>query len=569
MNSNQKHVSGELYSSYAIIRLLVIVLMLLTFVTSIREYLYGDFNNSIIIGAFSVLLLLDFLRLIKTKKSKISQVIVSFTLLCLLIVRVSAKEHFVDYFYMAAVLPAFLVFLYNRSRFTPVIIFVVLIVFLSLHYYFQRDFNLEFYISFSVYYLIFGGALYFFMRFMFSNMIALEKEKYELNAEIDQQKNFLHSFSHQLRTPLNNIIGINDFFAKTELDDIQQDYLDTIAASAFTLVEVVEILDKRNKIYIERVNDETEKIVYNIYLTLNNFINFSKSQNRNLSINLKIDEKFPSRVMGNPIKLKQILFIILESFRKYNSEKKLVIEIDLLADSIYEDSVHYNFQIKKIGKLHIAKPEEIKDKSQDKLLELLDIKLVRSLCKYINCKLYITIEEDFSLIGLKGQFDRVEKQGVEEKDKPEKVKIVKNTDVDVIKSVDSVDALKSANVLLVEDNLINQKVILLALETFVANIDVANNGKEALDIFGRTKYDIILMDIQMPIMDGIKASSKIREIEKSTNSYTPIIAVTANALQGDRNTCINAGMDEYITKPIQIGKLKELMNQLLQKYMDA
>jgi CheY-like chemotaxis protein len=91
----------------------------------------------------------------------------------------------------------------------------------------------------------------------------------------------------------------------------------------------------------------------------------------------------------------------------------------------------------------------------------------------------------------------------------------------------------------------------------------ANNGKEALDKFGSAKYDVILMDIQMPIMNGIVTTKKIRSIEKSTNTHTPIIAITANALLGDKEECLAAGMDDYISKPFQIETLINKMEQQL------
>jgi CheY-like chemotaxis protein len=125
--------------------------------------------------------------------------------------------------------------------------------------------------------------------------------------------------------------------------------------------------------------------------------------------------------------------------------------------------------------------------------------------------------------------------------------------------------LKDACVLLVEDNLINQKIVVLSIQKMVKNIDVANNGKEALDKFGTSKYDIILMDIQMPVMDGIVATKKIREIEQSTNTSTPIIAITANALAGDKEICLAAGMDDYISKPFQVEVLLQKMRKLLNK----
>lgn len=123
--------------------------------------------------------------------------------------------------------------------------------------------------------------------------------------------------------------------------------------------------------------------------------------------------------------------------------------------------------------------------------------------------------------------------------------------------------LENANVLLVEDNLINQKIVVLSLKKLVKNIEIANNGKEALDKFGTSRFDVILMDIQMPIMNGIVATKKIREVEASSSSHTPIIAITANALLGDKEECLAAGMDDYISKPFQIEVLIQKMKNLL------
>jgi len=123
--------------------------------------------------------------------------------------------------------------------------------------------------------------------------------------------------------------------------------------------------------------------------------------------------------------------------------------------------------------------------------------------------------------------------------------------------------LKDVRILLVEDNLINQKITHLTLKPLVHTIDTASNGKEALDKFGTSSYDLILMDIQMPVMSGIVAAEKIRALESTTNTHVPIIAITANAMLGDREKCISAGIDDYISKPFQpsalIDKIKKFI----------
>ncbi len=123
--------------------------------------------------------------------------------------------------------------------------------------------------------------------------------------------------------------------------------------------------------------------------------------------------------------------------------------------------------------------------------------------------------------------------------------------------------LKDLKILLVEDNLINQKITLLTLKPLVHSIETASNGKEALDRFGTASFDLILMDIQMPVMSGLLAAEKIRALESSTNSHVPIIAITANAMIGDKEKCLSAGIDDYISKPFQpaalIDKIKKII----------
>jgi CheY-like chemotaxis protein len=123
--------------------------------------------------------------------------------------------------------------------------------------------------------------------------------------------------------------------------------------------------------------------------------------------------------------------------------------------------------------------------------------------------------------------------------------------------------LKDLKILLVEDNLINQKITLLTLNPLVHSIETASNGKEALDRFGITSFDLILMDIQMPVMSGLVAAEKIRALESVTNSHVPIIAITANAMIGDKEKCLSAGIDDYISKPFQpaalIDKIKKII----------
>lgn len=119
-------------------------------------------------------------------------------------------------------------------------------------------------------------------------------------------------------------------------------------------------------------------------------------------------------------------------------------------------------------------------------------------------------------------------------------------------------------ILLVEDNLLNQRIVLFSLKKFNHEVTIANNGQEAVDKFKENKFDVILMDIMMPVMDGLEATVKIREIEEihKPDKRTPIIALTANTMDNDRTKCLSYGMDEFMSKPFEIEKLKLIFNKL-------
>jgi len=120
------------------------------------------------------------------------------------------------------------------------------------------------------------------------------------------------------------------------------------------------------------------------------------------------------------------------------------------------------------------------------------------------------------------------------------------------------------NILLVEDNLLNQRIVTFSLKRFNHEVVIANNGVEALEQFKTKKFDVILMDIMMPVMDGLEATVKIRELENSVNAEkrTPIIALTANTMDNDREKCISYGMDEFMAKPFDIEKLNSIFEEL-------
>lgn len=124
------------------------------------------------------------------------------------------------------------------------------------------------------------------------------------------------------------------------------------------------------------------------------------------------------------------------------------------------------------------------------------------------------------------------------------------------------DKCTSFTILLVEDNVLNQKLICLNLVKFGYSIDIANNGKEALDMIKKNRYDLIIMDLMMPVMDGLEATTEIRKYESNLSYSTPIIGLTANTFDADREKCLEHGMDEYMAKPFELDLFMYLIKKM-------
>ena len=399
----------------------------------------------------------------------------------------------------------------------------------------------------------------------------------EQKNESKLREEYLAKLSHQIRTPLNNIMIISNILSSANLDEKYKDMIDTIQASTNNLVNVLNSMVEISSGDIQSQADFN--ISFNLSNTINNTIKLFAAQSQMLNFNVKIDDNLPKNFLGDPVKLKQIFLNIIENIIKNKSSNKISVEIKVNLVSQMASSIELFFEIKSNNPLLLPQNEgytqsiigenALSSASNQLYIDMLDLNITKRLVQSNGGKLNIKLTSEDAAINFNYKIQTVPselkettlKEKVEEKkESSEPLAEPKEQEKTPIKA--SVD-LSNANVLLVEDNLINQKIVILSLKKIVKNIEVANNGKEALDKFGTSKYDIILMDIQMPIMNGYVTTKKIREIESSTNSHTPIIAITANALLGDREECLAAGMDDYISKPFQIEVLIQKMRNLL------
>lgn len=406
----------------------------------------------------------------------------------------------------------------------------------------------------------------------------LEIKSIELKNDIKKRTENLAKLSHDIRTPLNNIVIISNILSNQIQEEKLKDMIDTIQASSNNLMST---LNSMIDLSISEMPKDSDVLVpFDLQNTLNNTFRLFSTQSGTVSFSFKYDERLPKNLLGDPVKLKQIFLNIVESIIKNKSSQKVILDIKINKMQEAGDGVDIYTEIKTNTPLLLHHADGVSSTtltdgstalSNQVFIEMLDLKIAAKLIRENGGKLNVKLTSQDSQINFNIRLLKVptslkeEIQQAEGKEKGIDEIVPETPEVSKVEKLPTTDVrLENANVLLVEDNLINQKIVLLSLKKLVKNIDVAVNGKEALDKFGTSKYDIILMDVQMPIMNGYTAAKKIREIEASTNSHTPIIAITANALMGDREECLAAGMDDYISKPFQIEVLIQKMRNLLE-----
>jgi CheY-like chemotaxis protein len=429
----------------------------------------------------------------------------------------------------------------------------------------QVDYTSTFSIRYLLTYLGIYILVYAFEYLRQYNVQKLDKALEEANFESRSRDEFISKLSHQLRTSLNNITLVSNLVSKSELTDEQNDLINTILASTNNLVEAVNNIVKVSNIDLQSVREAS--ISFDLAAAIENILQlFSASEYEGLNVTLEPDATLSNQVMGDPIRIKQLFLNLVENIIKQGQANyQMNIQIKIFNYRETEAKLILRFKIMAcLAPKPAGKSRETLMSSKCKLpvpLEEMDLSIPEKFVSILGGELVTETLEDHILFNFDLEFEKSSKK----LKKGAKGSYFGVEDIRITKKVE----LKDANVLLVEDNLINQRIVVLSLEPLVKNIDLALNGKEALDKFGTTSYDLILMDIQMPVMDGFLATKKIREIETSSNSFTPIIAITANAMAGDREACLAVGMDDYISKPFQVDVLVDKMKALLAKSVDV
>jgi len=372
------------------------------------------------------------------------------------------------------------------------------------------------------------------------------------------KSDFLANMSHELRTPMNGVLGMAHLLEDTTLTQEQAEFVSTINGSAENLLVLLnDILDFSK---IEAGVLVLEEIACDIKRTIENVVNLlqPQAQGKHIDLHLELDSEVPGYIWGDPGRIRQIITNLVGNAIKFTETGHVAVKVRLQEQN---DSNWLHISVEDTG-MGIAshKLTEIFDKFTQA-----DATITR---KFGGTGLGLAITKQLVTL-MKGHI------GVESAEgkgstfwfmipcKPADLSDViatKEIMQDFVTTNMPKIPIAQARALLVEDYPVNQVFAQKLLQKFgLIHIDVAQDGMEALLKYNENHYDMIFMDCQMPKLDGYITTQEIRMLESTSNTHTPIVAMTANAMMGDREKCLKAGMDDYLSKPLRAGHLKKIL----------
>ena len=396
------------------------------------------------------------------------------------------------------------------------------------------------------------------LRSHINQVIDIMRAKEEAEQKAAIKAKFLSTMSHEIRTPMNAVIGLSNILMEESPREDQKENIETLKFSADLLLSLInDILDyskiDAGKIEIEKTSFELYTLVNNIRKTL-----VPNAKKKGLALNLHYDKTLPTNVIGDPIRLSQILTNLIGNAIKFTSKGKVDIELNLIKQ--VDKTVSIQIGVKDSG---IGIP---KDKFETIFQSFsqadsattrkyggtgLGLSITTKLLELQNSK--IQLESEIN-VGSRFFFDLDFGIAAEQTQKTNSI---------VEPSLVLPEDFAGAKVLLVEDNKINVMVAQKFLKKWGLEVDVAENGKIAVEKVQLNDYELVLMDLDMPVMDGYEATKQIRALKGTTYQELPIIALSASAVMDFRTRAMKAGMVEYVTKPFKPIELQQVLSKYI------
>ena len=386
------------------------------------------------------------------------------------------------------------------------------------------------------------------------------------------KSDFMATMSHEIRTPLNGVIGFIDMLAETPLNAEQKDFVDTLQVSSEALLFLISDILDFSKIESGRLDLDMHALNLNDLLndTLRLFL--ADAASKKIELLHEFDDALPEVIVGDEKRIRQILINLLGNAVKFTSKGSVILKASVRENEEQSSQSHLEFEIRDTGigidskEIEtIFEPFSQADSSTTRRFggTGLGLSISRRLASAMNGQLSVKSQVGSGSSFFFDVIVNIHSEKVPAVDTPpaSNLSLTKNDG-----TVNSPDDSLDLKVLVAEDNLANQHLLRYMLKRMGCEAQFCNNGKELISLLSEQPSDLILMDLQMPLMDGFEATHAIRNGAAGNKAESiKIIALTANALSGDRDRCLDAGMDAYLSKPIKISVLKKCIAELFKE----
>jgi len=362
---------------------------------------------------------------------------------------------------------------------------------------------------------------------------------------------------------MNTVMGMIDLILDTELNDEQRENLTTAKDAADNLLSLLNDILDLSRVEADKVNLETIEInLQNIVQSVCKGLSVLATK-KNLELVWTVDQEIPATLIGDPVRLRQILVNLINNAITFTFKGKIQVAVKLISRTEHECEIQGSVVDEGIG---ISKEKQgnlfdVFSQADDSMTRRfggtgLGLTICKRLVEMMKGRIWLESED------LKGStfYFTVKLKIAKRKEAPAPLLISPEGE-----KISARSSLERLSILLAEDNIVNQKIAMKLLEKRGWQVTAVDNGQKVLDILGKEKFDVILMDAQMPVLDGFETTRMIRSNEKGTGQHIPIIALTARAMNEDKQKCLEMGMDGYVPKPIDRLNLYESIENVVNK----